>query len=74
MTILLTGGDRPLGDSCRCVNCADCRGSGREWTIDDWSWLEQFEPCLGCDGSGIVEECDHCALVRELEEDRRYEA
>lgn len=58
---------------CKCVPCADCGGSGRVWfafpgpdrggrylgnhRCDD---LDEMDGCHGCEGSGIVETCEHC--------------
>ena len=85
MTILMTGGDRPLGEErCTCVRCGECNGSGNVWftfgralyggheylgsrRCDD---LDEMETCDECNGSGITEECDRCALLREIEEDQ----
>jgi RecJ-like exonuclease len=62
---------------CTCVSCGDCNGTGNVWRnydalgryveggIDDSSDLET---CDTCRGSGIVETCDRCQLLQEMDE------
>jgi DnaJ-class molecular chaperone len=57
-----------LGEPCRCVWCGECLGSGvvrSENPIADYD----LDPCEGCGGSGIVEACDRCQLLTEMEYD-----
>ena len=60
---------------CECVSCGECRGSGHIWVdfrgrylgnsrCDD---LDEIETCGECYGSGIVETCDRCAEMEELD-------
>lgn len=68
-------------EPCRCVNCGECRGSGSVWfafggkeylgnsRCDD---LDELETCEGCGGSGIVETCDRCQLLEEMDYDEFY--
>ena len=54
-------------EPCRCVLCGECNGTGNV-RIDDWSQPEGYDldTCDGCRG-GIVEVCDRCQLLDELE-------
>lgn len=64
---------------CRCVTCAECRGSGHVWFTfggreylgagrsDD---LDEMEGCDECQGSGISLMCDSCQYAYEEEMDR----
>ena len=60
---------------CECVSCSCCDGSGNLWLdmagrflsrhrTDDMS---EMEPCDNCRGSGIVETCDRCHLLEEMD-------
>lgn len=63
---------------CRCVSCAECRGSGRVWfafggreylgsrRCDD---LDEMETCEECSGSGLAEVCDRCQQAMDDEYD-----
>lgn len=53
---------------CTCVFCDDCGGTG-SWARgfpDDPCYVD--EPCGSCSG-GIVEVCERCREIEELEED-----
>lgn len=73
---------------CQCVICYECGGSGNVWYsfggIDRgkylgssrWDDLDEMETCDVCGGRGIVETCDRCLELEELdiaeqEEDER---
>jgi hypothetical protein len=68
--------DRIAARPCECVSCADCGGSGNVCVdafsgryigahpVDDFYDLT---PCDNCHG-GIVEQCDRCSELRELED------
>lgn len=69
--------DKVAAEPCRCVTCGDCGGSGNVWfsfggeylgnrRCDD---LDSMEPCEDCGGSGIVETCDRCQLLMEMDYD-----
>ena len=62
---------------CTCVSCGECNGTGNVWRnydsrgcyAGDWhDDLSELEPCDQCHG-GIVEVCDRCQEIRDLEED-----
>jgi DnaJ-class molecular chaperone len=58
--------DRVNSEPCRCVTCGECDGRGTfraEVNLSDFD----LEPCDGCGGSGIVETCDRCQLLDEME-------
>ncbi len=54
-------------EPCRCVTCPDCRGSGqiefRTNSYPEWD----LDTCDGCGGSGIVERCERCQLLEEMD-------
>ena len=49
---------------CTCVPCPDCHGTARGFRQSNY----ESEPCDMCNG-GIVEVCDRCREMRDLEED-----
>jgi hypothetical protein len=62
-------------EPCRCVQCSYCNGSGHLWfdlggrylgnhRSDD---LDNLEPCDSCGGSGIIETCDRCQLLSDMD-------
>lgn len=50
-------------EPCTCVICFDCRGSG-DSDLDNFDGADQ---CFMCHGSGIIEECQRCMDIAELE-------
>lgn len=62
-------------EPCRCIRCGDCNGSGTVWF--DWRGhylgnsrcddLDELEHCDRCGGSGIIEVCDRCQLLEEMD-------
>jgi len=76
VTVLMTGGDKPLGQQCTCTRCGACGGSGNVWFAFDGTYpgnsrcddLDDLETCDECRGSGISAECDYCAFQREIED------
>ena len=62
---------------CTCVRCGECGGTGNVWRnydargrsveggMDDSSDLETCDSCR----VGIVEVCDRCQLLEEMEQD-----
>jgi hypothetical protein len=62
---------------CACVTCSECGGTGNVWFAfggreylgrnrgDD---LDEMETCEYCNGHGIVETCERCIEIQELEE------
>lgn len=64
-------------EPCACVRCGDCGGSGSYYVDHRGHFLGQhrsddmddLEYCDGCGGSGIVEVCSRCELLRDLEYD-----
>ena len=62
-------------ETCCCVRCGDCNGSGTVWF--DWRGqylgnsrcddLDELEHCEQCGGSGITETCDRCQLLEEMD-------
>ena len=55
-----------IAQACECSHCADCGGRG---LVDrETGTYPEFEPepCDMCSG-GIVEECDRCMELEELE-------
>lgn len=61
-------------ESCRCVRCGMCGGSGNlriglDGRLNYCDDLYDLESCDECGGTGIVETCDRCQLLRELEPD-----
>jgi len=77
MTRANSGREAVEKEPCRCRACADCRGSGAVWF--DWNGkylgnsrsddLDDMETCDSCGGSGIVETCDRCQLLRDMDYD-----
>jgi len=56
-------------EPCTCVRCSFCGGSGTVRLETD-SWPEwDLDTCDECQGSGIVEDCDRCLFLSELEHD-----
>lgn len=64
-------------EPCHCVRCGECGGSGNIWLdfkgqylgnhrCDD---LDEMEMCEGCGGSGIIETCDRCQLLEDMDHD-----
>lgn len=68
--------DKVNAEPCRCVACPYCGGNGPYWVdmgahygqhrSDD---LDEMEYCEECGGSGVVETCDRCQLLKELEDE-----
>lgn len=56
---------------CECITCTDCRGFGQ---IDDpMDYSGRYpETCWGCDGHGVVEVCDRCHEIAEVEGDLEF--
>lgn len=54
-------------EPCSCEPCGFCRGTGNI-RVPDLSMPEgwDLEPCDQCNG-GIVEVCDRCALLEDLD-------
>ena len=54
---------------CTCVLCSSCDGQGT-YRVDTNSWPEDdLETCDECHGSGIVETCERCQELIEMEYD-----
>jgi len=64
-------------EPCACRRCYECGGSGNTWVdfkgrylgnhrSDD---LDEMEMCEQCGGRGIVEVCDRCQLLEEMDHD-----
>ncbi len=51
-------------EPCRCVTCPDCKGIGRVRSLDGWT---ESEPCENCGGLGVVEVCERCQLLDEMD-------
>lgn len=60
--------DRVSAEPCRCVRCGDCGGSGRVSVRTDSYPEWDLESCEECGGSGIVETCDRCELLEEMDD------
>jgi hypothetical protein len=68
--------DKVRSEPCRCVRCGDCGGTGSIWVDHRGRYLgshrsddlDEMEPCDQCSG-GIVEVCDRCQLLDEMEHD-----
>lgn len=67
---------RVSAEPCRCVSCHDCDGKGNYAVnmrgqyigpsrTDD---LDDIEMCESCGGSGIIETCDRCQLLEEMDD------
>jgi hypothetical protein len=54
-------------EPCRCITCSFCGGSGRERCGD---YMGMSEPCEECGGRGIVECCDRCQLLEEMDDEQ----
>jgi hypothetical protein len=60
-------------ESCYCVRCNICGGQGNYRVdlhgrpTDGMDDMDSLEPCEECGGSGIVETCDRCQLLADLE-------
>lgn len=62
-------------EKCACVRCSFCGGSGQEWYSISGKFLggrhsddlDASEPCEECGGTGIVETCDRCTLLTDLD-------
>ncbi len=52
-------------EECRCVRCDMCRGTGRIADRESWDGCGS-EPCEDCD-NGIVEVCDRCQLLADID-------
>ncbi len=52
-------------EPCRCVRCDMCRGTGRIANRESWSGTD-FEPCEDCH-NGIIETCDRCELLADMD-------
>lgn len=58
---------------CTCTTCPECFGSATVRRPDRTSPDGyELETCEECNGSGIVEECDHCRTLREEDEDASW--
>ena len=54
---------------CTCVSCSFCNGLGT-YRVDTNSWPEyDLETCDECHGSGIVETCNRCQELIEMDYD-----
>ena len=51
-------------EPCHCVRCDWCGGTGMERCGD---YLGSRETCDECGGLGIVETCDRCQLLQEMD-------
>ena len=58
---------RVAAEPCHCVRCDYCRGSGM-FMVDTGSYPEEnLESCEECGGSGLVQVCDRCQLLEEMD-------
>ena len=58
-----------LREPCTCVSCGDCRGTGT-WEVPSLGYPEyELESCDTCGGSGILDVCERCQMLDELEHD-----
>jgi hypothetical protein len=68
-------------EPCTCVSCGMCGGSGNYWVDMRGHYdsspdcCSDLETCDECRGSGIVETCDRCQLLNEMDYDdeRRHD-
>lgn len=44
---------------CTCVRCLMCHGHGEICWVKDFG----YEPCLTCEGSGILRVCERCRAI-----------
>ena len=51
-------------EPCHCIRCVMCSGTGRI-RVDHW-YEYDTEPCEDCT-NGIVEFCDRCQLLEDME-------
>lgn len=51
---------------CQCVRCGECHGSG--FVPFFYMGMEESERCVECYGDGIIEVCDRCRELEELEQ------
>ena len=62
-------------ETCNCVRCPDCGGSGSYWIDQRGHYLGQhrsddmddLEHCDSCGGSGITEVCGRCEYLADLD-------
>lgn len=54
-------------EPCKCIQCGTCNGSGTI-RIDCPGWPEwDLETCDECCGRGIIETCDRCQLLNDMD-------
>jgi len=58
-------------EPCSCVRCDMCNGTGRIADRQSWSGLD-YEPCEDC-SNGIVETCDRCQLLEDMDSDDNFD-
>ena len=58
---------------CTCVFCKHCNGTGEEVinAMDDI--FRRIEPCVFCEGEGIIDECLRCAEISQIYMDHEYD-
>ncbi len=56
-------------EPCRCVRCTFCNGKGFSSSYERNQFDWNAETCEECGGSGIVETCDRCQLLEEMDHD-----
>lgn len=62
-------------ESCHCVRCGECGGSGNIWVDFNGRYLgnhrsddlDEMEQCEECGGSGITEVCERGQLLEEID-------
>ncbi len=59
----------PTPDTCRCVSCPECSGTGQvEYRTNSYPERE-MESCSTCRGSGISEACAKCVSEEQDKDD-----
>ena len=64
-----------INETCECIPCPECNGSGYIWVSGDRSGPERFdddgdfESCPLCGGDGLYFYCLKCQLEEDMEED-----
>lgn len=58
-----------MSDKCTCVTCCTCKGTTRIFTGHlDYDQDYEYETCDMCDGTGVVELCNYCTYMIEIED------
>jgi RecJ-like exonuclease len=73
----VTDKDRVAAEPCHCVQCEECNGNGHVWFDFRGKYLgnhrsddmDELEQCETCGSRGIIETCDRCQLLEEMDQE-----